>query len=941
MSKTRSADKRSIVSRAIALVRRLHSSVCKSPYSNLIPCFLIPAGIMLLIHILRGIYPFGNETVLVLDLNAQYVYFYEALRDVVWGDNSLLYSFSRALGGEFLGMYAYYLASPLSWLVVLFPDGCIQEALLLIFLLKTGLCGLTFGWYLHKTSRHVNKIYVRIFATLYALSSYAVVQQHNSMWIDALIWLPVVTYAIEQLICHRQYKLFVISLAITVMSNYYIGYMVCIYVALYFFYYLAAHADSNPCGESHHFWRALGRIVGASALALGIAAVMILGAYYSLTFGKNEFSTPNFSFSLRFSLAEFLVKLLPGAYDSVRPSGLPILYCGTLTLLLLPFYYLRKDISMREKLMSTLFAAIFPISFIINPIDLIWHGFQKPNWLNYRYSFMLCFILLVLAYKAMVGIRRQKAGNVLTIGTVLIFAVIILEQFEYKSFVLDEFGLVEGKIPTLRTVWFTIIAVISLCAALSMVIHAKGRGALRKWSAVLLAVVCAETFINGMIQTTSLDIDVAFSTHSSYNNYVNSAREIADLVAQKDTSFYRAEKTRMRKNNDNMALDLRGLSSSTSTLNEETLRFLEGMGYTSYSHRAKYYGETPLNDSLLGVKYVLSEKKVSESRSDYNEVRTLHAMMKDLYTVFAETDDYVAFQNPYALSLAYAVDDAVKDFIFYTRDEDGDAVYAEASIFDRLNGLVTAMMGAEETVEVFVPVATEYFKDVNCNIGYAEDHKKYTPTNSSADAYLTFSSPMPKDGYLFFYAPSDYPRETEITVNDLDFGDFMGTDSERIKLLGYFEEGTPVDVRLTLTDSNFYLHTNENVFYYLNVDLLEQVTNTLASEQYEIERFTDTHFEGTIRTSDPGEMILTTIPHDEGWKVYVDGKRVDTFKAIDALVAFEIDSAGSHTLELVYSPRIITVGAVISAVSAVAFAGLVLLENRQKKRKSNAPSTKQ
>ena len=158
------------------------------------------------------------------------------------GDSELLYSFSRALGGEFVGIFAYYVASPFAWLVAIFPQGKILEALLLIFLLKTGLCGFTFGFYLHKTSRRIKRTHIVMFSTMYALCSYAIEHQHNSMWIDALIWLPKITYAVEELIKKGHYKLFVVSLAIMLMSQYYIGYMVCIYVAMYFFYYF------------HHNW---------------------------------------------------------------------------------------------------------------------------------------------------------------------------------------------------------------------------------------------------------------------------------------------------------------------------------------------------------------------------------------------------------------------------------------------------------------------------------------------------------------------------------------------------------------------------------------------------------------------------------------------------------------------------------------------------------------
>ena len=205
--------------------------------SYLAYCFVIPAVLYFLIYLSMGLHPFGDGSVLVLDLNGQYVYFYEALRNAVLGDTSLLYSFARQLGGEFLGIYAYYVASPFSYIVCLFPQNRMLEALLCIFLIKAGISGFSMGYYLHKTAARLNKTNVIICAILYSMCAYAVIQQHNSMWIDALMWLPLLTLGIEELIKNYKYKLYVIMLALILMSNFYIGYMACIYTAVYFFYY--------------------------------------------------------------------------------------------------------------------------------------------------------------------------------------------------------------------------------------------------------------------------------------------------------------------------------------------------------------------------------------------------------------------------------------------------------------------------------------------------------------------------------------------------------------------------------------------------------------------------------------------------------------------------------------------------------------------------------
>ena len=192
----------------------------KTEYGYLANAFFIPAMIMLAIYLAFGHKPLGDLSVLTLDLNAQYVYFYEALREFLCGDASLLYSFSRSLGGEFMGIYAYYIASPLSYIVLLFPKSMMLFALLTIIVIKIGLCGLSFAFYLHEQGKCENKNNIVLFATMYALSAYAITYQNNIMWIDGLFLLPLLTYAIELLIKKGKIVLYTAVLALVMMSHY-------------------------------------------------------------------------------------------------------------------------------------------------------------------------------------------------------------------------------------------------------------------------------------------------------------------------------------------------------------------------------------------------------------------------------------------------------------------------------------------------------------------------------------------------------------------------------------------------------------------------------------------------------------------------------------------------------------------------------------------------
>ena len=543
----------------------------------LIFCFIVPIVLMYGIYLTRGIYPFGDGTPLVLDLNSQYAYFFEGLRNLIYGDaSSFLYSFSRSLGGEFMGMYAYYLASPLSYLVALFPADRIQEAMLTILLIKTGLCGLSFGFYLHKHTKAPKRITVFTFAVMYALSSYAVCQQSNTMWIDALIWLPMMALGIEQLILNKRYKLYTVSLSLILISNYYIGYMLCIFAVLFFFYsyYSKSPEEINPKAEKLHFLRTGSRFAIFSLLSAAISAFMLIAAFYSLGFGKSEFSSPDWSLKTNFEIIDFLTKFLPGAYDTFEPSGLPFIYCGLLTLILLPVYFTAKNISSREKIASAAMLGVFLISFFVSPIDLIWHGFSTPNWLNGRYSFIFCFVLLIIAYKGFGNLRQAGEKFLLVICALILLFIATAEKFELASYINSD-----KKLLTFGCIWFSIFFTVALLILLCSKIRIKSKKAQNSISAILAAIVCLEVFCNGIVCFIKINDDVLFTRYSSYQNFLDNLRPVVDELKEYDDGFYRTEKTHHRQKNDNFALAIRGISNSTSTLNADAIRLINVFGY--------------------------------------------------------------------------------------------------------------------------------------------------------------------------------------------------------------------------------------------------------------------------------------------------------------------------------------------------------------------------
>ncbi len=925
-------------------------------YSYLGCAFLIPVLVFWMVYICFQVYPFGNGSVLVLDLNGQYVFFFEALRNAVFGDTSLIYSWSRSLGGEFIGIYAYYIASPLSYLVCLFPQNHITEALLAIILIKTGLSGATMAFYLKKTRPATKELAVVIFSTMYALSAYAVTYAHNTMWIDAMMLLPLTIYGLEKLVTEHKFKLFVFSLTLTLISTFYIGYMVCFFILIYFFYYYFTESHDyrhNYYGEKLHFLKSLLRVGIASASSLLMAAFIILPTYYSLTFGKTTFTKTTWEFVTQFDFLDFFAKMLPGSYDTVRPEGLPFVYCGTLALIMVPVFFAAKKIPLRHKIGAAAILAVVMFAMNSMVLDTFLHGMQRPNWLNYRYSFVFIFLVIVFACRGFEQILTVKPAFLCSVGAVIIALTLVIQKvgFSHLDEIIDSIDF--PVLDDYMCIWLTIICVIACLACLSFVISKKMKNVTLT---ALAVVVCLELFGSSLITSQSLNLDVGMSSRQGYVEFFERVRPIVTKVQNSDKTFYRMEKTVSRSVCDDLALNIRGIGCSTSTLNASVIEFLDKMGYASSSHWSKYAGGTLVSDSLLGMKYLITEKDAE------NESDLLTPYMSD------EEAQLYAYLNTYALSIAYSSNPAIKDF--------DPSLYP--SPFDAMNALVTALLGEDETVQLFKPIehsvtmnnAYVSYDGVVYETVYDDDGKEqqisvdyyfYKPKNAGSPGKLTYNFTISSelenvDTYFFF--PTNYPRKVDWELNEWreedetsssaestdetqknPSGVVLDHDCDCIQSLGMLNVGSDYTLTLTMNeqDNIFYIMKDTSndpdkpdrlfsLFYYLDKDVFKDKFDKLQEGNLIIDNdYSDTHLKGKVNVPAGDTVMFTSMPYDEGWSVYLDGKKVEIYKTCDALLAFDI-TEGSHEIEMKYCSKAMTYGGILTIVGILLFVAMILID---------------
>ncbi len=895
--------------------RALYARIRRHPLAFLFWAFLIPFALTALMYYFKGTFPFGDGSVLVLDLNGQYVYFYEEMQDIYRFQSSPFYSWERELGGEFIGNIAYYVASPFVFLVTLFPKGYILDAIFFVFLCKAGACGVTMAYYLYRRYPTKDKTAILIFSTLYATCAYAVVQGHNSMWVDELIWLPLLVLGIEELIYRKKGILCSVMLALSLLSNFYIGYMMCLFCVFYFFYAYFVRRDNNFYGESYHFLRALGRMILYCAIGIAIAATIILPTYYSLQFGKTDFTNPSYKLFQNYDFLDMLAKLYPGSFDTVRPEGLPFLYGGTITLLLLPFFFVCRRVAVREKIAGAAAIAFFLASFNLSTVDLVWHGFQFPNWLNHRYSFMLTFFLVLFAYRAFCELERIRYHHLLAVGAIEVLLLLVIQK---TSELYNDYALVWGGL-----ICFTLLLI-----AL-WIFKNKARIVVAKH--VLCFFLAAESVFIGLLHLCLLDMDVGFTSRSNYMNFQERLTPIVEKIQAQDDSFYRMEKTMHRMKNDSLQFNMRGVSHSTSTLNAATLTFLNRMGLTAVSNWSSYAGGNPATDSLLGIKYIITPTPIENGL--YEEY------------FYDEQGALYAYKNPYALSVVSAVNPAFGKMQWtdaeqkdYNQNEDN---YPSSLVL--LNEMLAAMSGTSLS-------DLDYFERINYTLNTDNCYKNNgflghycIQPNDSGRCEVSFEFTAKNTDPVYFFVPIyvGYRREAtiEVTCNGepikLDTTDFFTEDSDRIISLGSFQVDDEICVKLTPKNGEMFFPTGERFFYSLDMEAFVQTMTSLQASQMNITEYSDTRLFGTISVPADRTMLYTSIPYDENWHVYVDGQEVPIYKSADALVAADI-AAGEHEIELRYIPKQFYLGLGIAIFGVAALVGMGFYESYQTKKRKRA-----
>lgn len=888
-------------------------SLCKDN-KYIIISFLAAAVTMFIIYMCNMMVPLGDKTILRMDLYHQYGPLFAELYDRVMNGDSLIYSWTSGFGSCFLGNYFNYLSSPIGAIVMFFGHKNITEAIAAMILIKCALSSAAFTYYAKKSIRN-QSLATCAFGILYAFCGYMIAYYWNVMWLDAMFLLPIILYGIERIINHGKMRTYVTALALSMFSNYYISFMLCIFSVIYYFYYFITNYSAESLvsrsfdKEKHSFFAHLSNnrfirsafIFGIGSLtAAGIMAVVLIPVYRILT--GSSATSGNFPTELTsyFSYFDFFANHLAALTTTIRSSGddvLPNVYCGILTIILAPLFFFSKSVPKKEKITTLGLLVILYFSFSLNIPNYIWHAFHFPNDLPYRQSFIYSFVLVLIAYKVFIRLEEFSAKLIGGVGAGLFAFIVLVDELTSKN--------VESGSVILSFVLIVLFVVILTLF--------KDKKYTRVSVAALLLICCCSEAV--MCDTKAMQISVDKTPYVSDYDSFQQMKENLDGI--EDGEFYRMELSSLRTRMDPSWYDYNGASVFSSMANEKfsnLQRYLGMMGNKINSYT--YNPQTPVYNMMFSMKYIVN-----------NSAPDVHAD-SPYYTEATRHEKYIAYRNNYYLPIAYCTSLELTQWL--PEEELSNLSEMNVNPFELQGEYFDLATGGAGTPFVRIPVDDISYSNVEPFFDKVSFSQFYDKTLDEMDASVTYRITAPVDGNIYIYYWVQHYKDKSASITTPKGTISQSTGQNSILDLGYMKKGETVTVNIPVEGNT---GTVNFCAYYIDQEIFSRGYNLLSKYQVMIEEFEDTRIAGRF-TAPKDCLVYTSIPYDKGWLVYIDGEKADDESIValgNSLLAVKV-SEGTHDIEFRYEVPGLTGGAVITLVT-IGLIGIYALFARLLKKK--------
>ena len=890
--------------------------------------FIIPVIAGMMFFKVREVHPYGENSILSIDLWIQYFPMFRQYGEAsTFADG--MYSWNGALGYNNFVQSAFYCRSP--WLL-LFKMIPFEKSIIYInyvSIIRLGLSAVTCLLFLEYKFKKRSPVLMAL-AVSYGLCAYSTAFIMQFMWTDLIVYAPLVLLGLERLLDKKSPLLYVAMLALSIYTNFYVGFGTCLFTLFYFIAEIIKRIETKTgkrlfmvVSNWNYLWKTTLKFALYSALSGCINAVIAIPTLTGLSNSvsanekKLDFSEWYHTFS------ETVNAMLPQTPISLE-YGVANIATGLFMFILIPLYFMNSSVKFHEKIASGAFLSMLYCGITYSPLDYVFNGFHFPNQLPGRWSFLISLALVTVAAGAVTRLDGIKLRNIISAYIIGVFFIFFAEYSGLSPLKLEQ-----------KSTWLRYLIIFSelliFYVACELILKKPKKSEAeeslinsdeqeksespqiqcdeqkktekntvasesnetteekhaRKISKQLIFRICSfatslalAALITAEVTTNAVDVlsvvngGVGTSHMTSYLDVTKSLMNLAEKADSGENEFYRTEVQNGWTFNDGLLAGFKGITYYGSTMNGNVYKLLRSMGNQVYAQNISsiYNNSSVVQNSIFGVRYIIDRG------------RNLDQRLPGI-TMSDNISDGAIWENPTALPLAFPVSEKIRN-IAPTEDAVRPITFQ--------NNLVNSMYGEE--INVYEKLTPTVYECHNADLDQNENWER--------NYFYRKDNTMPVTFNYTFICPSDNPiyleqnfRAGNVTVSAGGNSFALTLDVDRFKSIGSYPAGT--EITITADIANIDVGCCGLDVYTFNTAKWQQIYSHLNQGGLEITSFKPNKVSGKMNMQQAG-FVFTSIPQDGGWTVYVDGNEVKDIKLIDSLVGFALNS-GTHEITFKYN----------------------------------------
>ena len=816
----------------------------------------------ILANAFAGMFPGGEKIFMTGDLYIQYA----PLNRLFWKSflqgKPLDYSFSLGAGMPSIAVYAFYCLSPIQIIFALIEDADI--AAILVATIKLMLASEGFCYYALRYLHATPSISISA-AVFYALCGYACSYSFYLTFLDALYIMPILIMCVIRAVKQEKFALMSICYAYSFVTLFYTGYMLGIFSALVFGLILIMF------GRKKRILPLLIKFFFCVLVAALLSMVVILPTAVYL-FGNLSDDRKVFA-GLGVTISGTLLNLYMGRFQGYA-GHLPMIYCGTLSIISFPLFFLNRWIEIKKKIITSILLIFLGLCVFEPHIYLMIHAFDMPDGFDYRFTYMISFVLLSMMC---VTLKRNEVHvyEVIVSSAIYFMAYGVLLCIGIKIGTEDGINLMEWGINTVFIAIWSVFILLLL----------KKKGCV--WIAGLLALL--ETMVNLYMMQTP-DEDGFLRKASLYHVWKVQAEETIKELKKNDDGFWRLYYENALFANDSAFFGYRGVGYFLSVENQTLRYFFNTMGLATSSRVVCDYGSSPALRMLMSQKYMIHG---TDPR-------------------YEGVEDYKAIVNPYSLPLGFMVSDNILNY------KAGD------NPFENQNRLLSLMCDDENIIvyDVYTDNAEKNSEGIEL-IGVQDRWLFKKDANRTIGRYV-FRIPYREGQRAYIYI---VPRikglwqESALLVSER--GDTGMIAYESLLSFAHIlqmetDDSGMEEAAVYMTDNTVQEQEYKVAYFaYFLEKGLHEAYDKLSSKGMNVISFKDNEIDAEITVTKENEILFTSIPYDDGWHIMDNGSEIDTQPILEGAFLGASLSEGTHSLHITYSNRWAQYGFIATCIGGV------------------------